>query len=235
MLFVVAEIGVNWDGDYNLVKDLMSKAKEVGCDAVKFQSFNEDLIKDHPQKNRLIKSAITKSNIDSIDKIAKSIGIEWFSTPMYPEAVDLLDPYVKRFKLRFHDGVTLLQNKTTKLFEKLLKTNKEIIISSQNSPRDCIFNKHEQVKWLYVVPKYPCEISDIDFSMLKDFDGYSNHCPYIIAPLTATILGARIIEVHITADKSRDFIDNPVSFDYIELNELLRLIRLSEKIKTINH
>ena len=50
MLFVVAEIGVNWDGDYNLVKYLMSKAKEVGCNAVKFQSFNEDLIKDHPKK-----------------------------------------------------------------------------------------------------------------------------------------------------------------------------------------
>jgi len=235
MVFLVAEIGVNWDGDFELVREMMSNSKEAGCDAVKFQAFDEKIVHSHPEKSRLLKTSISKSNIDEINDLAKSVGIEWFCTPMYPEAVDLLDPYVKRFKLRFHDGVTLLQNKTTKLFEKLVKTNKEIIISSQNSPRDCIFNKHEQVKWLYVVPKYPCKISDIDFSMLKDFDGYSNHCPYIIAPLTATILGARIIEVHITTDKSRDFIDNPVSFDYIELNELLRLIRLSEKIKTINH
>ena len=230
MVFVIAEIGVNWDGDYDLVKYLMSKANEVGCDAVKFQSFNEDLIKDHPEKNRLIKSAITKSNIDSINEIAKSIGVEWFSTPMYPEAVDLLDPYVERFKLRFYDGVTLLENKTTKLFEKLLKTKKEIIISSQKSPRDCIFNKHKQIKWLYVVPKYPCEITDVDFTGLKDFDGYSNHCPNILVPLAAAILGSKIIEVHITQDKNSDLVDNPVSFDPEELTELLKLIRDSEKL-----
>ena len=59
MVFVVAEIGVNWDGDFEIAKSMMKNAKNAGCNAVKFQSFNEDVIKDHPQKSRLFKSSIS--------------------------------------------------------------------------------------------------------------------------------------------------------------------------------
>jgi len=65
---------------------------------------------------------------------------------------------------------------------------------------------------------------------LSDFDGYSNHCPDIIAPLTSATLGAKIIEVHITPDKSKSFVDNPVSFDYQELTSLVDNLRKIEKI-----
>ena len=230
MTFIVAEIGVNWDGDFDLVKKMMLNAKQADCNAVKFQSFNEDTVKDHPQKERLLKSSITEDNIHEIDRIANTVDVEWFSTPMYPDAVDFLDSFVKRFKLRFHDGVSLLENKTTKLFEKIISTKKEVIVSSQTSPLDSKFYEHEQIKWLYVVPKYPCKIEDIDFTRIKEFNGYSNHCPHILVPLAATILGANIIEVHITSDKSGDFVDNPVSFDFNELKNLVGLIRQAEKL-----
>jgi len=230
MTFIVAEIGVNWDGDFDLVKKMMLNAKQADCNAVKFQSFNEDTVKDHPQKERLLKSSITEDNIYEIDRIANTVDVEWFSTPMYPDAVDFLDSFVKRFKLRFHDGVSLLENKTTKLFEKIISTKKEVIVSSQTSPLDSKFYEHEQIKWLYVVPKYPCKIEDIDFTRIKEFNGYSNHCPHILVPLAATILGANIIEVHITSDKSGDFVDNPVSFDFNELKNLVGLIRQAEKL-----
>ena len=120
---------------------------------------------------------------------------------------------------------------TTPLFEKIIETNKEIIISCQKSPRDTMYFNRPQLKWLYCVPKYPCNLTDLDFSNMKDFHGFSNHCRQIIAPVTAAILGAKIIEVHITSDKSKDFVDNNVSFDYSELREMANLIRLSEKIK----
>jgi len=230
MTFIVAEIGVNWDGDFDLVKKMMLNAKQADCNAVKFQSFNEDTVKDHPQKERLLKSSITEDNIHEIDRIANTVDVEWFSTPMYPDAVDFLDSFVKRFKLRFHDGVSLLENKTTKLFEKIISTKKEVIVSSQTSPLNSKFYENEQIKWLYVVPKYPCKIEDIDFTRIKEFNGYSNHCPHILVPLAATILGANIIEVHITSDKSGDFVDNPVSFDFNELKNLVGLIRQAEKL-----
>jgi len=172
-----------------------------------------------------------KNNIEIINKFSKSIGIEWFCTPMYPEAVDLLEPYVNRFKIRELDGRPLLKNNQSILFDEVLKTGKEIIVSSNVSPRHCKYFNHSKIKWLYCVPKYPCELDDLDFSKMSDFYGFSNHCNKIIAPLTAAILGAKIIEIHITSDKSKEFVDNNVSFDYFELREMIKLIRLSEKIK----
>ena len=231
MVFVVAEIGVNWDGDFKIAKEMMEKAKKAGCDAVKFQAFNENLVKEHPQGSRLIKSSISKTNIEKIDELSKKVGIEWFCTPMYPEAVAFLDPFVKRFKIREVDGRPLLKNETTDLIDTVLKTKKEVIISSEKTPRNSKYFNHAQIQWLYCVPRYPCSLIDLDFSNLKDFHGFSNHCCEIVAPLSASILGAKIIEVHITSDKSKDFFDNNVSFGYPELEELVRLIRLSENIK----
>ena len=230
MFFVVAEIGVNWDGDFELAKEMIKKAKEAGCDAVKFQAYQEEIVKDHPEKTRLVKSAISKNNVETINEIAQSIGIEWFCTPMYLEAVDFLEPFVKRFKIREMDSRILLQNKSSELFDKIYKTNKEIIISSESSPKDCKYYSDPRVKWLYCVPKYPCSLADLDFSHIKDFNGYSNHCPFIIAPLASAINGAKIIEVHITSDKTKPFIDNNVSFDYLELKNLIDLIHQSEKM-----
>jgi len=231
MIFVVAEIGVNWDGNLDLVREMIMNAKKAGCNAVKFQSFDEELIKEHPERSRLIKTSISKTNIESINEFAKSADIEWFCTPMYPQAVELLEPYVNRYKIRVIDGKPLLENKTSVLLDKVLATNKEMIVSSQINPKGTRFFNNSQIKWLYCVPKYPCDFTDLDFVNMKDFDGYSNHCPHFLAPLTAAILGGKIIEIHITSDKSKNFFDNNVSFDYDELNQLITNIRLVEKIK----
>jgi len=230
--FIIAEIGVNWDGDFNLVEDMMIHAKNADCNAVKFQAFNKNIIGNHPEYERLMKTSISESNIEKIDNLAQKIGIEWFCTPMYPEAIDFLTPYVKRFKIREFDSRKLLENKTTDLMEKILETDKEIIISSQNSPENSKLYNNSKIKWLYCVPKYPCNLEDIDFSELEKFDGFSNHCPQLIAPLSAAIRGAEIIEIHITSSKQKNFVDNNVSFDYNELTDTIKAIRLSEKIKT---
>jgi sialic acid synthase SpsE len=231
MVFIVAEIGVNWDGDFKLAEEMVSKSKEFGCDAVKFQSFNKELIQKHPEASRLIQSSITSSNIDQIAKISESVDIEWFSTPMYPDAVKILDPYVKRFKIRWFDGQEIIQNKESEIVEKILDTKKQIIVSSDKSPKNSIYYNNKNFKWLYCVPKYPCELQDFEFSLIKDFDGFSNHCPHFLAPLTANILGAEIIEIHITSDKLKNFVDNNVSFEYKELKQLVELLRISDKIK----
>jgi sialic acid synthase SpsE len=231
MVFLVGEIGVNWDGDFDLLRNIMQKCKEIGVDAIKFQAFNNEIIAGHPQAERLLKSAITKMNVRQIDEMAKEINLEWFCTPMYPEAVDFLEPYVNRFKIRYSDGIKIVEGKSSELLDKIFKTNKQIIISSQKNPNTSKFYNDSRISWLYCVPKYPCDLSELNFTDLGSFGGFSNHCPNIIAPLSASILGAKIIEVHITADKSSDFLDNNVSFDYDELTELVKLIRSYEKIK----
>jgi len=231
MVFFISEIGVNWDGDYAIAKKMIEKSKECGCDAVKFQSFNEELIKSHPEKKRLMKTTITEENIGKIDRIAKDVDIEWFATPMYPDAVKILEPYVKRFKMREFDGRQLINNNNNELIQNLINTKKEVIISTEKSPKNCNFYKKPDFKWLYCVPKYPCSLNELNFSKLDDFDGYSNHVPEIIAPLTAIILGANIIEVHITNDKSKNFVDNNVSLDYDKLKKLIEFSHQSELIK----
>jgi len=55
-VFIVAEIGVNWNGNFNLAEKMMNIAKKAGCNAVKFQAFNEELISEHPEKERLLKN-----------------------------------------------------------------------------------------------------------------------------------------------------------------------------------
>jgi len=231
MFFVVAEIGINWDGDYELVKEMIKESKEAGCNAVKFQAFKEDLVKNHPEKSRLANSTISKNNVEVINEIAKSVGIEWFCTPMYPEAVDFLAPYVNRFKIREMDGRILLQDKSSELFDKIYQTNKEIIVSSESSPKDCKYYSEPRIKWLYCIPKYPCQLNEVNFKDITEFDGYSNHCLDTIAPIAAAVMGAKIIEVHLTSDKSKPYVDNPVSFSYKELALLVETIRKVEEIK----
>ena len=230
MLFIVAEIGVNWDGDLDLAEKMTHMAKQIGFDAVKFQAFNAEIVANHKQNQRLMKNSITHNNVELIDNLCKKVGIEWFCTPMYPEAVTFLDPFVKRYKIREIDGRVLLDNKSSPTIEKVLNTGKEVIVSSQKSPIKSKYYKHEKIKWLYCVPKYPSKIQDHDFRDLKSFNGFSNHCTNFVIPLTAFILGSEIIEIHITLDKNRDFIDNDVSYDFSEASKLIDLIKQLKKI-----
>ena len=229
MVFITAEIGVNWDGDFTLIEKMMKDAKNADCNAVKLQAFDEKIVSDHPEKNRLLKSSVSSDNIEQINSISKKVGIEWYCTPMYPDAIDFLDSFVKRYKIRYSDSLSLHENITTPLISKALETGKQIIISTQKNPKQLELYNNNKVKWLYVVPKYPCSIDELDFSNLSDFDGFSNHCMTLLAPLNAVILGAKMIEIHVTSNKDKDFLDNSVSFDAIETKELINLIHDAEK------
>ena len=229
MVFLIAELGVNWDGDFDLAKKMMLNAKTLGFNAVKFQAFNEDTLGNHTHLDRLMKSAITEKNVQRIDEIANDVGIEWFCTPMYPEAVSFLNPFVNRFKIREIDGRALLSDQKTPLIETIIDTGKEIFVSSEKSPESCKYYHDSNIKWLYCVPKYPCTLDEINFKEISKFHGYSNHCPDITAPITATISGVDIIEVHVTEDKTKDYFDNNVSFDFSELKILIAEIKKINK------
>jgi len=224
-MFIVAEIGVNWNGDFELLDKMLFNAKTSGFDSVKFQAFNETVIGDHPKKKILLESSITKKNIEKIDSLASKNNIDWFCTPMYVDAVDLLMPYVKRFKIREVDGRSLLKNQVTPLTQKILNTKKDIFVSVNSLPDSSQYQKNEQIKWLYCVPKYPCKFEDIDFKNIKNFSGYSNHCDDSTVIIEIAKLGAEIIEIHVTLDKKGTYIDNPVSFDFAECSQIINKIK----------
>ena len=95
-------------------------------------------------------STITSENIEKIDSLAKEVGIEWFATQMYLEAVDLLNPYVKRFKIRELEGRKIVKNENSELFEKVLNTKKEIIISSEKSPIESKYYKNSNIYYFTI-------------------------------------------------------------------------------------
>ena len=96
---LIAEIGVNWNGDFELVKEMMQESANAGFNLVKFQSFEAKLVANHPQASRVFRSSITPENVKKINSISTDIGIEWFCTPMYENAILFLDPYVYRYKI----------------------------------------------------------------------------------------------------------------------------------------
>ena len=120
---LIAEIGVNWDGDFELAKEMMQESVNANFDLVKFQAFKPELVAKHPEASRVYRSSITRENINKINSIANDIGIEWFCTPMYPEAVDLLEPFVNKFKIRVADGRSLFENSSSKLINKILESD----------------------------------------------------------------------------------------------------------------
>ena len=61
---LVSEIGVNWDGDFELVKEMMQESVNAGFNLVKFQSFEAKLVADHPQASRVFRSSVTPENIE---------------------------------------------------------------------------------------------------------------------------------------------------------------------------
>ena len=227
-MHLIAEIGVNWDGDFELAKEMMEAAVNASFNLVKFQAFEPELVAKHPESTRVYRSSITPKNISKINSIAKDVGIEWFCTPMYENAIGFLDPFVNRYKIREYDGREIIANKSTNIFKKLLSTKKEIMISSELSPKNCEFYENKQIKWLYCIPKYPCEFNEIDFSKMVDFNGFSNHCPDIAVPQKIIELKSEILEIHITSDKNGDFIDNSVSFDYSDMKEIAKHVKKNE-------
>jgi N,N'-diacetyllegionaminate synthase len=227
---LIAEIGVNWDGDFELIKEMMQESLDAKFNFVKFQAFKPELVAKHPEAARVYRSSITPENINKINSIANDIGIEWFCTPMYEDAIKILEPFVNRYKIREYDGREIIKNRATSMFKKLLNTKKEIMISSESSPIKCEFNKNKQIKWLYCVPKYPCEIDEIDFSVINNFDGFSNHCPDIQAIKKVIDLKSNILEIHITSNKKKNFIDNNVSYDYSDMKEISKYAKYKKVI-----
>lgn len=238
MVFIAAELGVNFR-DFREVKRMIGLAKDAGVDGVKFQVFREEHIKGHPREAELHDLILKQSDIQFLRDTADECGIEFFATPMYPEAVDMLEAVgVKRYKIRYADRCN------NDLINAVIKTNKLVFLSCDKSYLDHImYQKDSKVQfnpariiYIYCIPEYPPSLEEIAFP--TDFgdsllNGYSNHYPSISVPLTAAALGAQYIEVHVKQDKypkGYKPIDDAVSITFSDLKKLVRLTREIERV-----
>lgn len=247
-IFVIAEIGVNHEGDFNSAKKLIDAAAEGGADAVKFQTYKAETlaVKNSPAYWDL-KQEATENQYDlfrkydnfNLEEYAKlklycdQSGIEFCSTPFDLAAVEMLDPLVSFFKIASSDITNF------PLIRAIAKKKKPILLSTGASTIDEIRNaileieRHgvNEIGILHCILNYPTENINANLNMLKDLInkfpdyviGYSDHTvpdKNLTVLSTAILCGAKIIEKHFTLDKELPGNDHYHSMDKNDLKNL---------------
>ena len=255
-VFIIAEAGINHNGDLETAKKMIEVASEIGADAIKFQTgkVSETIIKNAPkaeyQKNsdkdeetqyEMIKQVeLTDEEWLELCKFSKKKDIIFFSKPSYEGAVPLLLKMgIPVFKIGSGD-VTHLS-----LIRKVAKTKLPIILSTGMSTMEEIKEAVDTIKGegnkniilLHCTSNYPTDYENVNLKAmltLKDkFDlpvGYSDHTIGTDVPTAAVALGACVIEKHFTLDKSMKGPDHKASMEPEEFKVMVKKIRDTEKI-----
>ncbi len=254
---IIAEAGVNHNGNINLAKKMVRAAASAGADIVKFQTFTAaethtkktkkaTYQKKNTRKDKSLYEIIKKLELSKNDhfilkKECKKNKIEFLSSPFDIKSIDLLnDLGVRRFKIPSGEINNL------PFLKYIGKFNKKIILSSGMSTiseiREAIqilrrsgTNK-KKIVVLQCNTEYPTPFKDANLkamltikSKLKIDTGYSDHTLGIELPIAAAALGAKIIEKHFTLNKKFEGPDHSSSIDCNELKFMIKSIRNIEK------
>jgi len=215
-MFFVAEIGSNWEGSVHKAFVLMNECKEAGANAVKFQMWRADDLYEGKYKEY----ELSFHNAKLFKEYADDLGIEFFCSVFYPEAVDFLETLgVKRYKIASR---TIKQKDphSVETLQRIHRTQKSIIFSN-GFKIDFI---GEGWKQLYCIPEYPANPDDINWKQASMCDGFSDHTLGIDHALNYAIQNPdKILEKHVKLEDSK----GPDAFFSITTQELATLITLS--------
>ena len=240
-IYIIAEIGINHNGDLGIAKKLIDIAAAAGCDAVKFQKRNPDVCVPEEQKNKprswqgeemtyleyKYKVEFGKEEYDEIDRYCKAQNIAWSASPWDLDSVEFLKQYNLPF-VKVPSAMLTNEELLTKcieLFPKVIfstgmSTEKEIedAVSILRISKD-IFNKKQPIGLLHCNSSYPAPVDELNLSAIKtlaqkypDFEiGYSGHEMLLGTTVSSVLLGAKIIERHITLDRNMEGSDHSCS------------------------
>jgi N,N'-diacetyllegionaminate synthase len=253
-VFVIAEAGVNHNGDINIAKKLIDTAVDAGVDAVKFQTYKtENLVtnyahmaeyqknnigKEDSQFNMLKKLELSFHDFIELKNYCDSKDIIFMSTPFDFESADFLNEIgVEAFKISSSDltNIPLLMH--------IAEFKKPIILSSGMSNLSDIEDavsainyNNENIAVLHCTSNYPADIDSVNLNAVdtirdafKVTTGYSDHTEGITIALAAVARGAAILEKHFTLDKNMDGPDHKASLEPYELKNMINNIRLIER------
>lgn len=252
--FIIAEGGVNHNGDINLAKKMVDKAVEAGADAIKFQTFKSEKLvtkyapmakyqknnigMEDSQLNMLKKLELSYDEFLNIKEYCDGKGIIFMSTPFDFESADFLNSIgMEAFKISSGDLTNI------PMMEYIAKFNKPMILSSGMAILGeieeavmAIRNMGiEDIAVLHCTSNYPAAIDSVNLKAMNTIKsafnvvgGYSDHTEGITIPIAAAALGANIIEKHFTLDKSMEGPDHKASLNPEELKTMVREIRKVE-------
>ena len=255
-IYIIAEAGVNHNGNIDLAKEMIEVAAQSGADAVKFQSFiaeklvTKSAVKADYQKQ----SSSGESQFEMLKKLELNIeshyllfkhcrknNIEFLSSPFDLDSIDMLDNLgMGIFKIPSGE----ISN--VPYLRKIGKLNRKVILStgmSNLSEIEFALNllisngtKKTNISVLHCNTQYPTPFEDVNLRAMLTIQnafqvvvGYSDHTKGIEVPIAAVALGAQIIEKHFTLDKSMEGPDHKASLDPDELKIMIQAIRNIEK------
>ena len=253
MVLIIAEAGVNHNGDIKIAKELIDIASSGGADIIKFQSFTADRLvtktaekaeyqkittnKNESQRNMLKKLELSKNDHFELINYSDEKGIEFLSSPFDEENATFLNELgLKRFKIPSGEITNL------PYLRHISKFQKPTILSSGMSNLEEIEDaisvlelsglKKDLITILHCTSQYPAPYKDVNLRAMNTIAdsfnvavGYSDHTEGIEVALAAVSLGAKIIEKHITIDKGMEGPDHSASLEPTELKNMIRAIR----------
>jgi len=233
--FIIAEAGINHNGDIDIAKQLIKQAFECGWNAVKFQKRTIDIVYSEEFLNsprispwgktqRVQKEHLEfgRKEYNEIDEYCRELGIDWFASAWDIDSQIFLDKYNTKFNKVASPMLTNLD-----YLEFVAKKGKKTLISTGMSTIDDIdkavniFREYEcPFVLMHCVSIYPCPSSRLNLNMINTLRkrynceiGYSGHSPSILDSVIATTLGAKYIEKHITLDRAMYGSDQAASLE----------------------
>lgn len=253
--FVIAEIGQNHNGDVGTAKELIDMAVRCGANAVKFQKRDipSELTKeaferiyDSPNsfgrtygEHRIFLELDESQHIE-LKEYALSKGITYFCTPCDIPSVEIMERIgVPFYKVASRD----LTNLPT--LEAIAETGKPIIISTGmasiediDDALEVLGRKRQDIIILQCISQYPATMENVNLRVMQTLrdkfgkiTGFSDHTPGIIASVAASVMGAAVVEKHITLSRAMKGSDQAGSLEEPGLKKMIEYIRLSEKAK----
>ncbi len=247
--YVIAEIGINHNGDLNLAKELIVMAKTYECDAVKFQKRDIESVYTKEELDALRESPWGTTNREQkmglefsieqykdLEKFSNALGLDFIVSCWDTKSVDLIE---SNLNVKYHKVASALL--TDKSFlEKLNSTGKPIIVSTGMSTEEevdgaiNILNNVEYV--LACTSTYPTKDEEINLNYIKTLKekypqykiGFSNHASGLIPCFGAVALGSECIEFHITKDRTMYGSDQAASIENV--GDLMSGIRKMETV-----
>ena len=250
-IFIIAEIGINHNGDLGITKDLIKVAKEAGCDAVKFQKrtlekvyTSEELNKQRESPwgttNRQQKEGLEfgQQEYEQIDSYCKEQGIEWFASAWDVESQNFL----KQFDLKYNKIASAMLVDSD-LLRIVATEGRHTFISTGMSTLeeiDCaveIFKKSGcPFEVMHCVSTYPMEDTDANLNCISTLRdryscdvGYSGHEVGLAVSYAAAALGITSLERHITLDRAMYGSDQSASIEPPALRSLVGAVRKIEQ------
>lgn len=254
-VYIIAEIGSNFDRDIDRAKKLVDLAKECGADAVKFQCFLADKIVSkerfagfkmgfqakwaEPVYEVYRHAELPRDWIHELFEYSKKKGMTFLATPYDKAAVDLLEKMgVSAFKVGSGDitWFEFLEYVAGKQMPILLPTGASTLADVDKAVGTIRSAGNNEIVLLQCVTNYPSGFESANIRAMKSMGevfgtlvGYSDHTPGDLVPLGAVALGACVIEKHFTDDKTRKGPDHPFAMDGRNFKEMVKNIRIMEK------